>query len=411
MGAVVSCRAHSQAGGDLPRNDHYPICETFQPDQVYSYSPKPEKTMNIAVGMSGGVDSSVAALLLHQQGHRVTGLTMKIWRDGAPAPVLKGNACYGPEEKEDIEAVKRFCDGLGVPHHVIDCSNEYERIVLDYFRGEYRSGRTPNPCIRCNQEVKFGVLPAVAEKSGIAFDAFATGHYARVGKDSATGRYFLKKGVDPKKDQSYFIYRLSQEQLGRTLFPLGGLRKEEVRGIAKNAGLHVHDKEESQDFYSGRYSDLVGGENRPGDITDSHGTVLGRHKGIWNYTVGQRKGLGIAFSEPLYVLRIDVENNRIVVGTEAETRRSIFMVTGCAWSAIAGLGAPLSVTVKIRSASPPAGAAIEPIDNRMVRVSFRSPHSGITPGQSAVFYNGDIVLGGGIIDRVIEPPPAGKSNE
>jgi tRNA-specific 2-thiouridylase len=358
--------------------------------------------MNIAVGMSGGVDSSVAALLLHKQGHQVIGLTMKIWREGAPAPGLKGNACYGPEEKEDIDATKRLCDALGIPHHVIDCSNEYERIVLDYFRGEYRSGRTPNPCIRCNQEVKFGILPAMAKKSGIAFDAFATGHYARVEKDGATGRYLLKNGIDPKKDQSYFIYRLSQEQLGRTLFPLGGLRKEEVRGIAKDAGLPVHDKEESQDFYSGRYSDLIGGENSPGDITDSFGSVLGSHKGIWNYTIGQRKGLGIAYPEPLYVLRIDAENNRIVVGTEAETRKSVFMVTDCAWSAIAGLDAPLSAAVKIRSATHPAEATVEPVDHSTVRVTFIAPHSGITPGQSAVFYKGDIVLGGGIIDRVEE---------
>lgn len=358
--------------------------------------------MNIAVGMSGGVDSSVAALLLHKQGHQVTGLTMKIWREGAPAPGLKGNACYGPEEKEDIDATKRLCDSLGVPHHVIDCSNEYERIVLDYFRGEYRSGRTPNPCIRCNQQVKFGILPAMAIKSGIAFDAFATGHYARVEKDDATGRYLLKKGIDPKKDQSYFIYRLSQEQLAIALFPLGALRKEEVRAIARDAGLAVHDKEESQDFYSGRYSDIIGEENRPGDITDSSGKVLGSHKGIWNYTVGQRKGLGIAFFEPLYVLRIDAENNRIVVGTEAETRQSSFTVTDCAWSAIAGLDAPLTVTVKIRSATHPAEATVEPVDHGTVRVTFIAPHSGITPGQSAVFYKGDIVLGGGIIDRVEE---------
>jgi tRNA-specific 2-thiouridylase len=356
--------------------------------------------MKIAIGMSGGVDSSVAALLLKKQGHEIVGLTMKIWRDGAPLPVLKGNACYGPDEKEDIEATRRLCKNLGIPYHVIDCSADYERIVLDYFRAEYRGGRTPNPCVRCNQEVKFGVLPELAKQSGIGFDFFATGHYARIEKDPASARFLLKKGVDPKKDQSYFIYRLSQEQLARTLFPLGTMRKEEVRAIARQAGLAVHDKEESQDFYSGHYSDLIGEENRPGDIVDSAGRKLGVHQGIWNYTIGQRKGLGIAFSEPLYVLRIDVENNRIVAGREAETRQSAFVVSDCAWSAVPAVDSPLLATVKIRSATLPAEARVEPLGNATVRVTFTAPHSGITPGQSAVFYRDDIVLGGGIIDRV-----------
>jgi tRNA-specific 2-thiouridylase len=362
--------------------------------------PAQEKIMKLAVGMSGGVDSSVTALLLKQQGHDVTGLTMKIWREGALVPALKGNACYGPGEKEDIEETEALCRHLGIPYRVIDCSTEYEAIVLDYFRSEYRSGRTPNPCVRCNQEVKFGVLPKLAKKAGIAFDAFATGHYARIEKDGVTGRFLLKKGVDPKKDQSYFIHRLSQEQLASTLFPLGGMRKEEVRAIAREAGLPVHDKEESQDFYSGRYGDIIGEKNRPGDIADSHGTVLGAHQGIWNYTIGQRKGLGIAFREPLYVLRIDVESNRIVVGTEAETRRSTFTAIDCSWSAIPRLDATMSATVKIRSASHPVEATVEPLEKASVRVTFLAPHSGITPGQSAVFYGEDTVLGGGIIDRI-----------
>jgi tRNA-specific 2-thiouridylase len=358
--------------------------------------------MKIAVGMSGGVDSSVAALLLKKQGHQIIGLTMKIWRKDAPATGLKGNACYGPEEKEDVETVRKLCDRLGVPFYAIDCSGEFEHTVLDYFRSEYRCGRTPNPCVRCNQKVKFGVLPKLARKYGIAFDAFATGHYARIEHNSATGRYLLKKGIDPKKDQSYFIYRLSQDLLAHTFFPLGGLRKEQVRAIAREAGLEVHDKEESQDFYSGRYSDLIGEKNAPGDIVDSKGRVLGRHNGIWNYTIGQRKGLGIAYSEPLYVLRIDVKNNRIFVGTQAETGQSTFTVTDCAWSAIAGIDARLNATVKIRSASEPAEATIEPAENNTVKVSFRTPHSGITPGQSAVFYNDDVVLGGGIIDSIAD---------
>jgi tRNA-uridine 2-sulfurtransferase len=357
--------------------------------------------MKIAVGLSGGVDSSVAALLLKQQGHELIGITMNIWRGGSAA-ITKGNACYGPEEKEDIESAGSVCDRLSIPYHTIDCSADYERIVLDYFKTEYRSGRTPNPCIRCNQEVKFGVLPRLAKESGIAFEKFATGHYARLGWDPEQDRHILKKGVEPKKDQSYFLYRLSQQQLGAALFPVGGLRKEEVRRMAKEAGLPVHDKEESQDFYSGHYGDLIGGETREGAIVDSTGKTLGKHAGIWNYTIGQRKGLGIAYKEPLYVLSIDAKENRIIVGTEKETRHSAFTVIDCVWSGMGKLERPKQAQVKIRSASPAVEATIGPVENRGVKVTFSNPHSAITPGQSAVFYDGDVVLGGGVIEGIVD---------
>jgi tRNA-uridine 2-sulfurtransferase len=370
---------------------------------VYFYS------MKIAVGMSGGVDSSVAALLLKKEGHDVIGVTMKIWcgdKTGHEPKGIslrrmpKGNACYGPDEAEDIGQTKSLCESLGIAYHVIDCSEQYETIVLDYFKKEYRSGRTPNPCIRCNQEVKFGVLPELAKKAGLRFDRFATGHYARVEFDAASKRWLLKKGLDSRKDQSYFLYRLSQEQLATVFFPLGGMTKDEVRTVAKKAGLTVHDKEESQDFYSGDYADIVGRKSESGDIVDSAGRVLGRHNGIWNYTVGQRKGLGIAFSEPLYVLSIDASKNTVVVGTERETLRAVFTVIDCSWTAFKKPEGTFNAEVKIRSATPEAECAVEPSGKDLVKVILKKPHSGITPGQSAVFYDDNVVLGGGIIDTI-----------
>ncbi len=356
--------------------------------------------MKIAVGMSGGVDSSVAALLLKQQGHDVFGLTMKIWRGNGEPAARKGNACYGPEEIEDIKLMESLCETLGIEYHVIDCSEQYERIVLEYFRKEYRSGRTPNPCIRCNQEIKFGVLPGLAKEAGHYFDKFATGHYARIGRDDNRKRWLLKRGADNRKDQSYFLYRLTQEQLAATLFPLGDRYKDEVRAIAKEAGLPVHDKEESQDFYTGHYGDIVGRENKPGDIVDRQGKVLGKHRGIWHYTVGQRKGLGIAHSEPLYVLSIDAGKNRIVVGSGHETKSSVFTAIDCSWIAFERPAGAFTAKVKIRSATPEAEAIIEPCENDAVNVAFTTPHSAITPGQSAVLYDNDVVLGGGIIDHI-----------
>ena len=356
--------------------------------------------MKIAVGLSGGVDSAVAALLLKQQGHEVVGVTMKIWRDEEAKTPVRGNACYGPEEAEDIELATKLAAILSIPYHTLDCAAEYEDIVLRYFKDEYKSGRTPNPCIRCNHEVKFGVLPRMAMQAGITFDKFATGHYVRQSFDSATNRYRLLTAIEKRKDQSYFIYRLSQEQLATTLFPLGELTKQEVRKIAFEGGLPVHDKEESQDFYSGSYSDIIGEASRQGDIVDKAGRKLGTHQGIWNYTIGQRKGLGISYPEPLYVLSLDAQENRVVVGTEADTKSTTFVVTDCAWSALPRLDTTLDVTVKIRSSSPAVEATVEPLENNACRVKFFSPHSAVTPGQSAVFYSGDVLLFGGIIDRV-----------
>jgi tRNA-specific 2-thiouridylase len=356
--------------------------------------------MRIAVGMSGGVDSSVAALLLKREGHDVVGITMKIWQGNEATGREKGNACYGPDEAEDIGAARGVCSFLKIPYFVVDCREAYEKIVLDNFRKEYLAGRTPNPCVRCNHAIKFGVLPERAGKMGISFEKFATGHYARITRDPLHHRPVLQKGVEPRKDQSYFLYRLSQEQLAMSFFPLGGFRKEKVRAMAREAGLAVHDKKESQDFCHGGYGDIVGAETASGDIIDSAGMVLGRHEGIWRYTIGQRKGLGIAWQEPLYVLRIDSVNNRIIVGTEKETLKSAFIVRDCLWSGFEEMKGTFPAGVKIRSTTPEMEGTVTVVDADTARVAFREPHASITPGQSAVFYRDDRVLGGGIIDTV-----------
>lgn len=358
--------------------------------------------MRIAVGLSGGVDSSVAALLLKAAGHDVFGITMRLWPDGAgqgsASAVRPGrNACFGPDEAEDIEMARLVCGRLGIPFHVFDCSKAYEDLVLCDFREEYRRGRTPNPCVLCNQAIKFGLLPRLAEGAGLDFDRFATGHYARVEQDAGSGRFLLKKGTDERKDQSYFLYRLSGEQLARTIFPLGAYTKDRVRRMAEDAGLPVKDKKDSQDFYCGDLDDILGPGAEEGDIVDRLGTVLGRHRGVRRYTIGQRRGLGLSSAVPLYVTRIDAVANRLVVGPEDETFSRSCTVSDCRWTACDGPEDDLEAEVKVRSSSPGTRAAISGLGKDRARVVFSEPLSAVTPGQSAVFYRGDIVLGGGLI--------------
>jgi tRNA-specific 2-thiouridylase len=353
--------------------------------------------MKVAVGMSGGVDSSVAALLMIRAGHEVSGILMKIW-PGPDAPGATRSACYGPDEVEDIQAAGDVCARLGIPLHIFDCSANYEDLVLRYFRKGYLDGTTPNPCVRCNQLVKFGILPDAARESGLEFDRFATGHYARVEYDPGRGRFLLKRAVDLRKDQSYFLYRLSQEQLASSLFPLGGLLKGRVRAIAREENLPVHDKKESQDFYGGDMKDILGQDSREGDIVDREGRVIGQHGGVWNYTIGQRKGLGIAHSVPLYVTAIDAINNRLVVGPEEETYKRACVARDCAWVMVERLAAPADVRVKVRSGGRLVQATISPLDEKRTRVAFAEPVSSVAPGQSAVFYDEDILVGGGIIE-------------
>jgi tRNA-specific 2-thiouridylase len=352
----------------------------------------------VVVGMSGGVDSSVAALLLlRDAGHEVVGATMSIY-SGRPAegPVI--DSCYGPGEQRDIEEAARVCARLGIPHHVVDLRDEYRSLVLDYTRAEYLAGRTPNPCVLCNRHVKFGMLlQKLPSAAGIDFDLFATGHYCRVVQLPGTGRYAIRKAIDDAKDQTYFLCMLAQEQLRRVVFPLGELSKPAVRKIAREAGLENHDRPESQDFAAGGYRAVMNVPDSVGPITDGEGTVIGHHKGIWGYTIGQRKGLGVGGRGPLYVTRIEAATNTVVAGPESRLYRTELRLRDVNWASIEAPAGPVRLQVKIRYRNPAAPAVVIPGPDGGARVSFDEPQRAIAAGQWAVFYDGDILVGGGAI--------------
>ncbi len=353
--------------------------------------------MKIAVGLSGGVDSAVTAALLREAGHEVVGITMKIWRDGK----YRGgdrDACFGPGEEEDIRVAAKVCRELDIPYHVFDCAAEYETVVLDYFRTEYLAGRTPNPCVRCNALMKFGVLPNLARRSGLDFERFATGHYARIAETGDGAGLFA--GADPAKDQSYFLYRLPKRQLESLLFPLGALAKSEVRKAAARFKLAIHDKPDSQDFYSGDHTELLATPDRPGNIVDAAGKVLGAHAGFWHYTIGQRKGLGIAAKHPLYVIELNSCRNEVVVGPVEDTRRRRLTAVNCNY--LAPLPAAGSeVGIKIRSAGKPLPATVRRAAEDGFEIEAGDGLFAPARGQSAVLYGPDgRVLGGGLIDGV-----------
>ena len=330
----------------------------------------------------------MTALLLRERGCVVHGAMMSV----------RGADGRGCGAEGDAEAAARLAAALDIPFSVFDCSGMYAREVLARFRDEYLAGRTPNPCVMCNPLVKFAALPALAREAGLDFDRFATGHYARIGERG--GRPVLLRGVDPGKDQSYFLYRLNGEQLSRTLFPLGEMLKKDLRLEAERRGVPVFDKPDSQDFYAGDYAELLGVRDSEGDIVDEDGRVLGRHRGYWHFTPGQRKGLGVAYREPLYVLRTDPAANRVVVGT-----RDRQMWTGClvdqlafSWRRpIAGERFP----GKLRSAQPLKDMIVAEIRDDAMRVAFDQPIQGVAPGQSLVLYDGDAVVGGGIIREAL----------
>lgn len=350
---------------------------------------------NILVALSGGVDSAVTAALLKKAGHHLTAVTMKICDCATPPGTPARHGCYGPGESEDIEDAAKVAEYLGIPFHVLDLCREYEHEVLAEFIEGYKHGLTPNPCVYCNPRIKFGAMVEAAEKAGLDFHKMATGHYARTERDLSSGRCLLKKAADPKKDQSYFLSFLTQKQLGRALFPLGGYTKTQVRQIAAGMGLPVSEKPESQDFVSGGYQSLLP-DSSPGPVVDVQGKKLGMHSGISRYTIGQHKGLNLPGQDKHYVLKIMPEENTIMVGGETDLLKRELVAGSVNWVAFEKLEAALRSEVKIRSGAAAAPAILEPLGVD-VRVVFDTPQKGITPGQAAVFYRGDVVLGAGII--------------
>ncbi len=360
-----------------------------------------KRKLKVAVGLSGGVDSSVAAALLQEKGYEVIGISMEIF-DGSLSVKESGkHACYGPDEKEDMDAAASVCSTLGIPFYIIDLKKEYRKHVIEYFRSEYLKGRTPNPCIMCNRKLKFGFLLKKAMRAGLDFDLFATGHYARIAKSK--GRFLIKKAVDSSKDQTYFLYSLSQKQISRSLFPLGNYTKPQVRQIAGSLALETAIRPESQDFITGGdYPALFKqGEIKVGDIVDEKGNILGKHKGIIHYTLGQRKGLGISSDRPLYVLKIEASDNRIVVSNKRSLFSEGLIAKDLNFIAIESLNQSHEVKVKIRLNHKAADATIFPHEKEKAKVLFRKPQLSVTPGQSAVFYTGDTLLGGGIIEKAL----------
>ena len=366
--------------------------------------------MKIAVAMSGGVDSSAAAAMLKGAGHELVGFTMQLWNqrrglsvgeDGEPLP---SRCC----SLDDVYDARRVAEDLGFPFYVLNLEREFERDVVAPFVESYLEGETPIPCVACNSRLKFASLDRTALSVGC--EKVATGHYARVRFDEATGRYRLLRGLDGRKDQSYFLWELTQDQLSRSLFPLGEMSKAQVRDVARRHKLNVAEKHESQEIcfvpdgdYAGfieRYLEAEGREDeRParGEIVDTEGRIVGQHEGVHRYTVGQRRKLGVSRQLPLYVVRVEAENNRVVVGEARELLSSEFTAAVVNWVAFDAPAEPVRADVRVRYRHEEAPAIITPLGVGRVRVRFDEPQRAVTPGQATVFYRGEEVLGGGWI--------------
>jgi tRNA-specific 2-thiouridylase len=359
------------------------------------------RNLKVVVAMSGGVDSSVAAAILKEQGYEVIGVTMKIWPSDKQADdAERFGGCCGVGAVEDA---KKVAHKLGIPHYVMNFRSLFTEKVIEYFCREYSQGRTPNPCIKCNQYVKFDALMEKAKELDV--DLMATGHYARI--ETVGERYLLKKGVDQRKDQSYFLYPMTQQQLAHTLLPVGNLTKAKVREMARKLDLPVAEKPESQeicfipdDDYSRFLQEHIPQAVKAGPILDKQGRVLGQHRGILFYTVGQRKRLGVFDKEPRYVTAIAPDSNAIIVGSKQEVYGDELVASEMNWIAITGLNEPITAKAKIRYLHPEAETVIKPLGEDKVYLKFAELQMAITPGQAVVFYDGDVVIGGGTIERV-----------
>jgi tRNA-uridine 2-sulfurtransferase len=403
---------------DFERLDFPPFPRIFPAPKMSSTSSNSNKP-RVVLGMSGGVDSSVAAFLLKQQGYDVVGVTMKVWPQDCISRAE--DKCCGPSAIADARGVAH---ALGIPHYVVDESDQFEKLVIDYFASEYQAGRTPNPCVMCNEKLKFGNLWAKAHALGAKF--IATGHYAIIeaeGRGSkvesaapstldlrpSAARVVLRKGRDARKDQSYFLFSLSQRQLQRALCPLGEMSKPVIREIARSLGLKVADKVDSQeicfvpgnDYKAFLKTHFADGEKEfhPGGIYDKHGRFLGKHEGIEMFTIGQRKGLPGGSPKPVYVIDIDPETSSVIVGDAEDLIVEEFEVDRTTWHLPDDSGVLREVDVKIRYSHPGARATVTPLDGHRARVRLHIPQRAVTPGQAAVFYDGDRVVGGGWICR------------
>ena len=341
----------------------------------------------ILLGMSGGVDSSVSAVVLQEQGYEVIGATMKLWEDTEKA----------------IEDAKKVCKKLGIEHHVIDCTEKFRCHVINKFISEYENAKTPNPCVECNRYLKFGAFYEKAKELGCEY--IATGHYAKTEYSEKYKRYVLKKSDEEKKDQTYFLYYIPKEEIGYIIFPLQNrTSKEETRKIAEKNSLEVAQKKDSQEIcfipdndYQKFLQKYSSQKPKVGNIVLKDGTVLGKHNGLINYTIGQRKGLGISYKEPLYVIKLDIQKNQVIVGTEQDLYSKELIANEINWLAIDKLNEPLKLKAKVRYRAKEAECTVYPIENEQVKVIFDEPQRAITPGQSVVFYDEDIVIGGGKI--------------
>ncbi|MFZ4812909.1 MAG: tRNA 2-thiouridine(34) synthase MnmA [Phototrophicaceae bacterium] len=356
------------------------------------------KDITVVVAMSGGVDSSVAAALLVEQGYTVIGMMMRLWSEES-FDDKQHNRCCTPEQMNDAQMIAKR---LGIPFYVLDTKATFRNTVVQYFIDQHADGLTPNPCIECNRQIRFSFL----QQNALALDAdyLATGHYARI-TQADNGRYQLRMGVDPLKDQSYVLSVMGQEQLAHALFPLGGYEKVEIRKIAHDIGLTVHDKKDSQDLcflgdgdYRRFLRDHAPSLIQPGEIRLASGESLGQHEGLVNYTIGQRRGIGVAHATPLYVIGKDAAQNALIVGEESELGQASLTAKRVNWVSGETPSAPFEAQVKIRYKAKPVPGIVTPLDDGRIHIAFEGVLRDITPGQGAILYQGDLCLGGGLIE-------------